>query len=396
MNFKKLNASALIAGVFAAGLAIVAACSSGTTTTVPVEAGVNCGDGSQVCGTTCTVVARDAENCGACGKKCGAGEVCSQGACAASCGGGTTKCGNSCADTKTDGSNCGTCGTKCGAGQVCNAGVCANGCGAGSTVCGNSCVNTQTDQVNCGTCGTLCAGGEQCVAGKCQISCQVGLTLCSTPQSDAGVSDAASDAANDSGAVLGPNYCANLKTDDANCGACGTKCANGQQCVNGSCSTTCGAPNTLCPTDGGAPICANLQSDENNCGGCGKVCPSQFPACVNGICKFKSVPVACDTGSDPVTPTLKYVVCSASSTEAWVSQANSSGGSFRALAICKQLGYGTLANFGGTCGNVCGYCQGATSCSAPGTKTFDGAGNAGQDSTYGQILATTVMWRCTP
>lgn len=324
MNSQKWTAGGWAAGVLTGAIAIIAACSSDPVVQPPAEAGVNCGDGSQVCGTSCTAIARDAENCGACGKKCGAGEVCSQGACAASCGGGTTKCGTSCVDTKSDGSNCGGCGTKCGATEVCNAGKCASACGAGSTTCGSSCVNTQTDQVNCGSCGTLCKGGEQCVAGKCQLSCQIGLTLCTPPQVDGGVSDAASDAiadssseassdassdgaivdaSSDAGPVLGTTYCANLQTDNANCGGCGTKCANGQQCVNGSCSTTCGPPNTLCTSDAGPPVCSNLQSDPKNCGGCGTTCPNGTPACVNGKCvplapcfnNPKWTPVTCST-----------------------------------------------------------------------------------------------------
>ncbi len=303
----KWSGGGFLAGAVLASVAVVAACSSDPVVVTPTDAGPNCGDGSQLCGTSCTAVARDPENCGSCGKKCGAGEVCSQGACALSCGGGTTKCGSACVDTKSDGANCGACGTKCNGGEVCNAGKCATSCGAGATQCGSSCVNTQTDQVNCGACGTLCGAGEQCVAGKCSLSCQVGLTLCKAPQVDGGVSDASADVAVsdasgdamsdasisdassdasviDAGPVLGATYCANLKSDDANCGGCGIQCGNGQQCVNGSCSATCGPPNTLCQTDGGPPVCANLQVDNNNCGGCGIKCLGTLPVCSAGAC----------------------------------------------------------------------------------------------------------------
>lgn len=221
-------------------VAIVGACSSDE---------VNCGAGAQVCGSSCTVLARDVENCGACGTKCGAGELCSQGVCAVSCGGGTTKCGAVCADTKSDAANCGGCGTKCAAGEVCSAGKCATTCGAGTTQCGSACVNAKTDLVNCGACGVLCKGGEQCIAGQCQLSCQVGLTLCKVVVPDGGVGDASSDAlisdgatdgaitdaASDAAPPLGNPYCANLQTDNDNCGACGVTCAPAKKCVAGTC-----------------------------------------------------------------------------------------------------------------------------------------------------------------
>ena len=50
----------------------------------------------------------------------------------------------------------------------------------------------------------------------------------------------------------------------------------------------------------------------------------------------------------------------------------------------------TLADWGGTCGNVCGYCQGGTSCNSLGNMNFDGGG----DSNFPQ-LAVTVHWLCT-
>lgn len=81
-----------------------------------------------------------------------------------------------------------------------------------------------------------------------------------------------------------------------------------------------------------------------------------------------------------------WVICDINESEAWVSA--STGGTYNALAICQGLGYDTVGQQGGTCGNVCGYCEGETSCSNPGSRTFDGRG--------GEITALnqTVQWTC--
>ena len=42
----------------------------------------------------------------------------------------------------------------------------------------------------------------------------------------------------DGGADGGAAFCANLQTDNANCGACGTKCSAPSYCASGSCCTT--------------------------------------------------------------------------------------------------------------------------------------------------------------
>lgn len=222
-------------------LAIAAACSSGGGGGGGGDGGINCGTGSTQCGDTCTVIARDTQNCGACGKACAATELCSAGTCVPAAGGctmGTTKCGTECVDTKTDDRNCGMCGTKCGANKVCMAGACADNCAMGTTKCGNSCVDQQTDRTNCGGCGTTCKDGEICSAGKCAISCQQGLTKCSAPVADGGVADAAADASGDGGAQFTGDYCANLQTDNANCGQCGNACGFGKKCIAGQCSSS--------------------------------------------------------------------------------------------------------------------------------------------------------------
>src|SRR5438046_2482089 len=99
------------------------------------------------------------------------------------------------------------------------------------------------------TCGTdgLCrelvadcpktpAGGG---AGHCATECLTGLTNCS-------------------------GNCIDVSRDSANCGACGTKCGAGEQCVSGICKTTCPASLTECPAGSGK--CVDTTSDRANCG----------------------------------------------------------------------------------------------------------------------------------
>ncbi len=89
-----------------------------------------------------------------------------------------------------------------------------------------------------------------------------------------------------SGKDAGGPHCANTLTDNANCGSCGNQCEPGEACSSGQCTTTCQPNETLCGADtdaGAAPYCANLQSDNANCGCCGNACgPNQ--GCQNGRC----------------------------------------------------------------------------------------------------------------
>jgi hypothetical protein len=81
-----------------------------------------------------------------------------------------------------------------------------------------------------------------------------------------------------------------------------------------------------------------------------------------------------------------WVICDIDQDEAWISASN--GGVYNAPAICQALGFDAVGQQGGTCGNVCGYCEGATSCESPGTRNFD---NGGGDPTE---LQNTVQWTC--
>ncbi|PRP90672.1 hypothetical protein ENSA5_62910 [Enhygromyxa salina] len=84
-----------------------------------------------------------------------------------------------------------------------------------------------------------------------------------------------------------------------------------------------------------------------------------------------------------------WVICSIDQNSAWV--AANTGGTYQADEICNFLGFNTLSNWGGTCGDVCGYCEGgASSCQNPGSMNFDGGG----DGNFPQ-LSFTVHWLCT-
>jgi len=267
--------------VAAMGAGLFGGCSggsSGTTTDSGTDGTTNaCGNAGTLCSGSCVNTQNDNANCGSCGTACSDGEVCSQGKCATSCGGGTKLCGSTCADTKNDPQNCGGCNTKCGNGEVCNSGSCSNTCASGQTFCGGDsgtpyCANTHTDNANCGGCGITCGTGQICDNGTCANSCggdDAGTDTLCTP--DGGLA-----------------YCANTKTDNANCGGCGVTCGNGQVCTNGACANNCastdGGVETLCTPDGGAPYCANTDSDNQNCGACGTAC-TQNQKCVSGACK---------------------------------------------------------------------------------------------------------------
>lgn len=251
------------------------------------------------CGSACVDTSSSADNCGACGTKCGAGEACVAGKCSTTCPGGQDVCGGKCVSKETDNENCGACGTKCGAGEVCSLGKCATSCASSLVTCdgesgdggsGKYCANTQTDNANCGACGAKCASGESCKVGKCELTCATGLDVCTAG---------------------GKSACADLKTDNANCGACGNVCGDGQTCKAGVCTATCGTGYSFCggaggdagaeTGDGGAGYCANLKNDPANCGACGKACGTGL-VCSDGTCAPTCAPYSTCPGTGGGAP----------------------------------------------------------------------------------------------
>jgi hypothetical protein len=171
----------------------------------------------------------------------------------------TTMCGGQCADTKTDPQNCGKCGTVCPTQSKCVQGSCQ--CDVNLSRCGAACLDLKVDPQNCGKCGTACGGDGGVIMGGGMWGCGNGVCSIMCPQPKTECSGA----------------CVDTKTDNDNCGMCGTVCAQGmEQCLSGQC---CKTGEVLCNA-----MCTNTQTDSMNCGMCGKTCTGNTPVCANGAC----------------------------------------------------------------------------------------------------------------
>lgn len=214
-----------------------------------------CPSGFTQCGTECKKLDSDAKNCGACGNVCKAPAdpadpawicgpsvqppntewQCMSASCGMACKGGFGDCNKQfCSDgceidLTSDHDNCGACGKKCLSNQTCRMGQCM--CPEGTVDCDGDCVDVSSDPRNCGACGYRCGGptarsprhpgggSPACKNGECTYVCFPGFADCD--------------------GYLGNGCEADLRMDQDNCGACGTKCnaRAGQPCVEGKCLT---------------------------------------------------------------------------------------------------------------------------------------------------------------
>jgi len=169
-------------------------------------------------------------------------------------------CKGNTVDLDSDQYNCGSCGNLCG----------------NLTCCEGTCTITAFDSQNCGKCGHVCEFGT-CIAGQCSASdepgggslyCDAGKTACG-------------------------NHCANILTDNQNCGSCGNDCGSSGRCCNGKCiCDVCACEGetetVLCPQDQThcfGSYCADLTIDSANCGSCGIKCRTG-ESCVSGVCMW--------------------------------------------------------------------------------------------------------------
>jgi tRNA A-37 threonylcarbamoyl transferase component Bud32 len=132
------------------------------------------------------------------------------------------------------------------------------------------------DPANCGACGATCNAGDGtlvCVKGHCEVArCQAAsLRDCNGDPGDGCEAD--------------------LRTDEKNCGDCGSVCsgqgAKQATCKAGKCEIDCKTGFGDCD-HGGANGCeAVFASDALNCGRCGVSCGDS--ACVEGLCAPKEL-----------------------------------------------------------------------------------------------------------
>ncbi len=221
------------------------------------------------------------------------------------------QCGGNCVDVSSNPSHCGGCGIVCGGGSTCAGGVCS--CPTvRPLVCGTQCVDPATDIANCGACGRACPAGANgaaaCVAGTCSFVCAAGYGDCD---------------------MLPANGCESLlRSDPANCGACGRPCsfpnATGV-CSTGSCvMTACGPSFANCDGDPTNGCEVDVRVTAGHCGGCGLACSlaNATSVCAASACAVSS----CTAG---------HADCDARATDG-----------------CEVDTQTDLANCG-TCGNIC-------------------------------------------
>jgi hypothetical protein len=236
-----------------------------------------CATGQIQCSGACVDTSTDSANCGGCGMACPTGQTCQSGACAtpSNCTGTQVSCGGVCTDTSNDPANCGSCGTTCGTGQSCTNGSCSGGnpgnmtgcaglipclnnCMPTDMACQQACVSNTTTQgrmlaqalftcinmacpgANGGVCDMTAANFNQTNCQNCLMKAQNTGGAC--------VSQVTA-CAMDTNGMTGPcpngqtscgGICTDLTSDPANCGACGTACNVGDNCVAGQCSAGMG------------------------------------------------------------------------------------------------------------------------------------------------------------
>ena len=202
-----------------------------------------CPTGFTSCGNACVDLARDAVHCGACDTRCPVLPNTTGGACVASacvaggCSVGYGDCDgdvtNGCETSLTaNDAHCGACGRACAVGAACVAGECV--CPAGQTACAGRCETLGTTCTSSGSGGCETAGTRVCTSVGAASSATPRTTgVCTAPSGGACAGDGTCVCPAGQSACGGA--CVDVRTDIANCGACGSRCASGQTCVAGAC-----------------------------------------------------------------------------------------------------------------------------------------------------------------
>ncbi len=238
-------------------------------------------------------------------------------------------------------------------------------CWPGHKWCG-SCADPADPTHGCGE-----PGCEPCVVPNATAGCDAGK--CSVATCQSGYQDCDNDAS---------NGCeTNSQASHDHCGGCGKACSPSQLCLQGKCSSTCGAL-TNC-----SGSCVDTTSDPQHCGNCTTVC-GPGSTCANGACGCTSGLTSCagactDTKTSKphcggcnkpcVDPKSGVAVCSSGSC---VYACN--GGFTLCSGQCVNTGSDPIHC--GTCNNGCSggkTCQSGTCACPPGSSWCNGQCSAG-------------------
>ncbi len=179
-------------------------------------------------------------------------------------------------------------------------GVC-QACPTGRIACNGACFDP-SQTANCGACGNVCGPGQACIAVSGGGGGGMDAGVDGGGASDAGPNGPSFACTVDCASMMGTTRCGaacvTLRSDPANCGACGARCALANAanvCTDGMCAVqSCFAGFANCDNASPNGCEVNTQTNPNHCGACGNRCnlPNATATCTAGACRI----MACNAG----------------------------------------------------------------------------------------------------
>jgi 6-phosphogluconolactonase (cycloisomerase 2 family) len=177
------------------------------------------------------------------------------------------------------------------------------------------------------------------------------------------------------GSTLCGDLCVNTRTDQQNCGACGTACDPGFVCDGaGTCALSCQAGLTAC--DG---TCVDTQSDRASCGACGTACEDGDVCNGSGVCELSCQAGLVECDGKCIDPDTDGAFCGA----AGDCEGDNTGETCGAGAVCNGAGVCEVSCLPGfvECGGGCvdpdtsrAFCGASSDCQGENAGTSCGDG----------------------